>query len=590
MKKRFLAWVLVLCLLVSALPFQARAASVIASGKLNGFTWVIDDSGTMIVVGTGKFTTEGSGSQLPWHAYKSQVNKVVLDDGVTSFDTTFLSAFENLTDVSLPASLTEVGASHFVDCNKLNYLTVDFQNPNFFSLNNVLYTKDQSTLIYCPKSIGGTYTIPAEVKTIGRHAFSGNKNLTGVKFQGKVTKIEDRAFYECIYLTQITLPESLETIGASAFEGTGLTGITIPRKVKTIGGYAFDCCDKLGSIQVDKNNANFSSDGIALYNKDKTKLIQYPRNCVGIYKMPDTVVEFPSHAFWYCSKLAGLTLSKNLKSIPDKAFKGCNLLRGLEIPYTVSTIGKEIFDEESGHKTVTFIGSAPAIPHGAPFHDPNGTIFTEEKGQFFVSAYYPAGDKSWSAATRKAYGGYSDWRTRNAITDFGDVLTYEWYFEPILWAVDNGITAGTSATTFSPGNTCLRAQVITFLWRAAGEPRNFWTRSPFVDVKRTDYFYDAVIWAVENKITSGTTATTFGASLSCNRAQVVTFLWRAAGCPTPKSTNNPFKDVKNTDYFYEPVLWAVEKGITAGIDATHFGPNQNCNRAQVVTFMYRVFK
>ena len=582
MKKRFLAWVLVLCLLVSALPFQARAASVIASGKLNGFTWVIDDSGTMIVVGTGKFTTEGSGSQLPWYAYKSEVHKVVLDDGVTGFDSTFLSAFENLTDVSLPASLTELNADNFEGCNKLRYLTVDFLNPKFFCQDSVLFSKDMSLLIFCPKGYSGTYQIPRDVKTIGKRAFQGNTNLLEVKFLGQVTKIEDRAFYGCSNLAKITLPGSLETIGASAFESCGLTTITIPSSVKSIGNYAFDCCSKLTSIQVNKNNGSFSSDGIALFNKDKTKLIQYPLNRYGEYTMPNTVREFTTHAFWFNENLTALGMPDSLKSIPDKAFKGCTRLYTLEIPHTVQTIGKEIFSESSATNTVVFYGSAPSTPKGAPFHDPNGTVS--------MTVYYPEGDKSWSAATRKAYGGKIDWRAGGAMTDFGDVLTYEWYFEPILWAVDNGITAGTSATTFSPGNTCLRSQVVTFLWRAAGQPRPLRNRSPFVDVKKGDYFYNAVLWAVDNGITSGTSANTFGAELSCTRAQVVTFLWRAAGCPDPKSTNNPFKDVKNTDYFYEPVLWAVENGVTAGIDATHFGPNQNCNRAQVVTFMYRVFK
>ena len=97
------------------------------------------------------------------------------------------------------------------------------------------------------------------------------------------------------------------------------------------------------------------------------------------------------------------------------------------------------------------------------------------------------------------------------------------------------------------------------------------------------------MWAVEKGITNGTSATTFGSYDTCNRAAVVTFLWRAAGCPEPKSTSNPFVDVKSSDFFYKPVLWAVEKGITNGIDATHFGPTTACNRAQVVTFLYRAF-
>jgi hypothetical protein len=108
-------------------------------------------------------------------------------------------------------------------------------------------------------------------------------------------------------------------------------------------------------------------------------------------------------------------------------------------------------------------------------------------------------------------------------------------------------------------------------------------------VKSTDFFYKPVLWAVEKSITSGTSATTFGPMENCNRAAVVTFLWRAAGCPEPKAVNNPFVDVKSTDFFYKPVLWAVENGITAGLDATHFGPTTACNRAQVVTFLYRAY-
>ena len=172
---------------------------------------------------------------------------------------------------------------------------------------------------------------------------------------------------------------------------------------------------------------------------------------------------------------------------------------------------------------------------------------------------------------------------------FTDVPENSFYYGPVMWAISNGITNGATATTFNPVGSCLRAHVVTFLHRAFGNTEPTSAYNPFNDVKTADFFYKPVLWAVEKGITNGTSATTFGSFDNCNRAAVVTFLWRAAGSPEPQSTENPFVDVKPNDFFYKPVLWAVENGITNGVDATHFGPNVICNRAQVVTFLYRAY-
>ena len=177
----------------------------------------------------------------------------------------------------------------------------------------------------------------------------------------------------------------------------------------------------------------------------------------------------------------------------------------------------------------------------------------------------------------------------NPEAPFYDVPADSFYNDPVIWAVENGITNGVSNLLFGSEDSCLRAHVVTFLHRAAGNPEPTKTSNPFKDVKSTDFFYKPVLWAVEKKITNGTSATTFGSYDTCNRAAVVTFLWRAKGSPEPTSTKNPFVDVKSTDFFYKAVLWAVENGITNGIDATHFGPTNGCNRAQVVTFLYRAY-
>ena len=183
---------------------------------------------------------------------------------------------------------------------------------------------------------------------------------------------------------------------------------------------------------------------------------------------------------------------------------------------------------------------------------------------------------------------YAVWQ-KDSGSPFTDVPENSFCYAPVLWAVENGITNGTSATTFGPNDLCLRAHVVTFLYRAAGAPEIASQRNPFTDVKTSDFFYRPVLWAVENGVTNGVSATKFGAGDVCNRAAVVTFLWRAAGSPEPESTANPFVDVKTTDFFYKSVLWAVENGITNGVDATHFGPGSACNRAQVVTFLYRAY-
>ena len=160
---------------------------------------------------------------------------------------------------------------------------------------------------------------------------------------------------------------------------------------------------------------------------------------------------------------------------------------------------------------------------------------------------------------------------------------------PIDWAVLNKITTGTSPTTFGPKNSCTRAQFVTFLWRTCGQPEPTVTEHPFKDVKATAFYYKAMLWAVENNITSGTSETTFSPNKPCTRAQVVTFIWRLENTPEPTTTDNPFVDVKPKAYYYKAVLWAVERGITTGTSATTFGPGKDCTRGQCVTFLYREF-
>lgn len=174
--------------------------------------------------------------------------------------------------------------------------------------------------------------------------------------------------------------------------------------------------------------------------------------------------------------------------------------------------------------------------------------------------------------------------------NFIDVKTTDYFYNSVKWAVGKNITNGTSSTTFSPYKSCTRAEIVTFLWRAAGSPEPTTTRNPFRDVNAVTHssYYKAILWASQKGITSGTSATAFSPDQVCTRAQIVTFLYRYAGQPSGYYSN-PFKDVGATSEasYYNAVLWAVGKGITTGTSATTFSPYASCNRAEAVTFLYR---
>ncbi len=188
---------------------------------------------------------------------------------------------------------------------------------------------------------------------------------------------------------------------------------------------------------------------------------------------------------------------------------------------------------------------------------------------------------------RTQSGGYSgNCYVRVQFTDVADSSKY--YYAPVYWAYDDGITSGKNAEQFGPSDSCTRAQIVTFLWKAAGSPEPATTNNPFTDVSSSSYYYKAVLWAVENGITTGTSATTFSPNKTCTRCQAVTFIWNAKGKPADYASIS-FSDVKSSSYYYDAVRWAVKEGITSGTTATTFSPDKECTRAQIVTFLQNAY-
>jgi len=277
------------------------------------------------------------------------------------------------------------------------------------------------------------------------------------------------------------------------------------------------------------------------------------------------------------------------------------LLTALDAADDPLTAEPQFFKSSSGSSTRNYTVTATAGEGGSV--SPKGGV-SVAKGESVTFAFAPetgyrvksvkVDGKTVDAASGYTFENVSSNHTIEVtfekverVNPFTDVDPGKYYYDAVLWAVAKGITRGTTDTTFEPAAICNRGQMVTFLWRAAGEPEPKTTVNPFADVREDAYYYKAVLWAVENGITNGLTATFFGPAQACTRGQMATFLWRAGGKQAPTGTTSAFTDVASGKYYYDAVLWAAERGITLGKTATTFVPAEACNRGQMVTFLYR---
>ena len=501
------------------------------------------------------------------------IKNITIPENVEAIGKAAFFGCENIERIMIPKNVESIGSAAFSSCRSLKTIDVAKDNPSYREIDGALFTSDMSILIGYPSGkTDTTYIVPNGVKYVGDWVFSECYRLVNITLPDELLIIGGSAFYACTGLKSITIPNSVKYIGGIAFElceniqtitipsgveeigeetfmqCTSLKSINIPKSVTKIGNSAFDCCDSLTDVYYEGNSSQWRSINIAEYNTALTS----------------ANIHFNSHVHTY----EGYTVTSPTCTEPGYTTHKCT---SCDYSYNDSYI------EPLGHNYTEEV-TAPTCTEGG-----YTTYTCSVCGDSYKGSYVdPLGHDYKNGTCTRC--GVKDPNYKPQ-ADFVDVSSGSYCYDAVQWAVANGITKGTDKTHFSPNAGCTRGQVVTFLWRAAGEP-TVGGNVGFVDVAPGSYCYEAVKWAVANGITKGTDATHFSPNATCTRGQVVTFMYRAEGEPAVSGSNG-FVDVAAGSYCYNAVQWAVANGITKGTDATHFSPNATCTRGQVVTFLYR---
>ena len=448
----------------------------------------------------------------------------------------------SLEDADLSALTCEFFPDIFVGCTKLKGVTLPNDYPYYKQdTQGALYEPDMSRIVFCFPGFSGNFAVPYGVKEIGDSAFEG-----------------------CVGIESVVLPETVERIGWNAFkECTALERVTIPDGVKLIDSYAFELCSALESVKIPGSVEAVEAGAFRYCTALRSLSMDYGIKVIGY------------DAFEHCESLTSVAIPNSVTALNEKAFEGCTSLSSVILPKdSLEEIGINIFLDCDNLRNVYFRGTAPS----AEVLESNWCLGNRDK----MTLYYVEGQKGWTSPTLHGFL-TATWSGHVAT----DVVDTDYFYTPVHWAMETGITTGVGKDLFRPENTCTRGQIVTFLWRSAGCPEPKTTESPFTDISEKDYYYKAVLWAVEQGITNGVGRNHFSPEGTCTRAQVATFLWRAAGEPTPESQTVSFTDVPDGTYYTQAVQWAVEQGITTGVGKNRFSPDGLCTRGQIVTFLWR---
>lgn len=632
MKKKLFRLLLILCLILG-LTLTAASEEPPTSGKLgDAISWVLSEDGTLTISGTGPMPDEA----IPFSFGPMPIKKVVIEEGITDIGKVLFQNCTLLEEVSFPESLENIRAYSFSGCVALKEVVFP----------QGLIAIEEGAFSEC--DLLTEILIPDSVLHLGEHAFSHCDSLEKAHLGAGIRGISRNTFFQCEKLKEIQFDGQLEAIMDFAFARTGFERFIVPDTVNHIGGWAFNgCkelvhfdtgngkdlligervwtdCEKLESLTVGSGIAEIGYPAVEnSTNLTKLNIRDLESWCTAIVStdiltqagnlyvndelavslvIPGSVRVVGNGAFSGCTSLVKVVLETGITGIDSNAFRNCTALTTVTLPATLTEMGSEVF---SGCSSLTAID----IPEGivrldgwffadcinltdvtlpSTLHEVTSDPFSNCTSLKAIK--YRGTKEQWDAIVPSFNTGWKEGRTvtflNAAPAGFDDVIKGFWYYDSVTWAVNMGITTGTSATTFSPDAPCTRGQVVTFLWRAAGSPQQETTKNRFTDVKEGDYYYDAVQWAVEYGITTGTSDTTFSPDLPCTRAQVATFLWRTAGQPEAEFKEHSFTDIE-ADYYYDAVLWAVDTGITFGMTSTTFAPAATCSRAQIVTFLHR---
>ena len=565
-----------------------------STGTVTGSDWNVTEVTIPREINGIPVTRIGRGA----FANRGLLTSITIPYGVKEIDELAFEYDYYLESAALPSSIETIGWAAFHYCTSLKEISI----PAHMTRIEITTFSECSSLC--------SIDIPETITSIGNGAFSDCKSLSSISIPSSVVSIEDGAFYGCESLTNVTLPPYMECIeGMTFYNCCNLEHVSIPTGIISIGDNAFGNCTSLQSIAIP--NCVTSIGGYAFFNCGSLEQIF----------IPGSVESIGRDAFLCCSNLSDVILLSGVKRIDYYAFGSCDALNSITIPSSLTSIEQtalsssitdiyyegseeewlEIevaemnweYDESSGiyeewyeyrsmedHQISPITQLSYSIDD--EFQEHPIVHYNEDVALHFNTAIEPPAEYLAALAEQGAFytalveAEQAADKPSETVLPFEDVDPYAYYAEAVAWAVDQNITTGTSDTTFSPEDYVTRGQAVTFLWRAMGQPEPVSTFNPFTDVSETDYFCKPILWAVEQGITTGTSATTFSPAETCTYAHILTFLWRMLGEPNKTGEGQWYEDAAN---------WANRIGLTSHTQAAN-DPSLPCPRQDVVTFLF----